>query len=65
MSFMQALTDFFDILFRSNAPEVQKKIKLRKIESELRLNPAGIFKNELVQPNLPKPCASFTKTQNL
>lgn len=52
MSFMQALTDFFDILFRSNAPEVQKKIKLRKIESELRLNPAGIFKNELVQPNL-------------
>ena len=29
---MQALTDFFDILFRSNAPEVQKKIKLRKIE---------------------------------
>ena len=49
---MQALTDFFDILFRSNTPEVQKKIKLRKIESELRVHPSGIFKNELVQPNL-------------
>ena len=51
MSLLQALADFFDIIFRSNSPEVQKKIKLRKIESELRLHPAGLFKNELVQPN--------------
>ena len=51
MSFMQALTDIFDLLFRSNTPEVQKKIKLRKIESELRLHPAALFKNDLVQPN--------------
>ena len=48
---MQALTDFLDLLFRSNTPEVQKKIKLRKIESELRLHPAALFKNDLVQPN--------------
>ena len=48
---MQALTDFFDILFRSNAPEVQKKIKIRKIESDLRAHPAGLYKNELIQPN--------------
>lgn len=52
MSLLQALSDFFDILFRSNAPEVQKKIKLRKIESDLRLHPAGLYKNDLVQPNL-------------
>lgn len=51
MSFMQALTDIFDFLFRSNSPEVQKKIKLRKIESELRLHPSGLYKNEMVQPN--------------
>ncbi len=51
MSFLQALTDFFDLLFRSNTPEVQKKIKLHKIESDLRVHPSGIFKNELVQPN--------------
>ncbi|MBR5966445.1 MAG: hypothetical protein IK015_10065 [Treponema sp.] len=51
MSLMQALTDIFDLLFRSNAPEVQKKIKLRKIESELRVHPSGLYKNELVQPN--------------
>jgi len=48
---MQALSDFFDLLFRSNSPEVQKKIKLRKIESELRLHPSSLYKNELVQPN--------------
>lgn len=48
---MQALSDLFDILFRSNTPEVQKKIKLRKIESELRVHPASLFKNDLVQPN--------------
>lgn len=51
MSLLQALTDFLDILFRSNSPEVQKKIKLRKMESELRLHPAGLYKNELIQPN--------------
>lgn len=51
MSFLQALTDIFDYLFRSNAPEVQKKIKLRKIESELRLHPSALYKNEMVQPN--------------
>lgn len=51
MSLLQALTDFFDILFRSNTPEVQKKIKIRKIENDLRLHPAGLYKNELVQPN--------------
>lgn len=51
MSLMQALTDILDLLFRSNSPEVQKKIKLRKIESELRLHPASLYKNELVQPN--------------
>lgn len=51
MSFVQALTDFFDILFRSNSPEVQKRIKLHKIENELRLHPSGIYKNNLLQPN--------------
>ncbi len=51
MSLLQSLTDFFDILFRPNAPEVQKKIKLRKIETELRQHPSGLYKNELVQPN--------------
>ena len=52
MSLLQALADFFDILFRSNTPEVQKKIKIRKIENDLRLHPAGLYKNDLVQPNM-------------
>ena len=52
MSLLQAITDFFDVLFRPNSPEVQKRIRLRKIESELRSHPSGLYKGELVQPNL-------------
>lgn len=51
MSFLQALTDLFDSLFRSSSPEVQKKQKLKKIDAELRLLPNGIYRNGLIQPN--------------
>lgn len=51
MSFFQAITDFFDILFRSSSPEVQKKQRLKKIDSDLRALPNGIYRNGLIQPN--------------
>lgn len=51
MSFFQAITDFFDNIFRSSSPEVQKKQKLKKIDSELRALPNGIYRNGLIQPN--------------
>lgn len=51
MSFFQAITDFFDSIFRSSSPEVQKKQKLKKIDSELRTLPNGIYRNGLIQPN--------------
>lgn len=51
MSFFQAFADLLDSIFRSSSPEVQKKLKIRKIEAELRNHPDGIYKSELVQPN--------------
>lgn len=51
MSIIQAIKIFFENIFRSNSPEVQTRIKLRKIETELRLHPSGIYKGELLQPN--------------
>lgn len=51
MSIIQAIKNFFENIFHSNSPEVQKRNKLRKLESELRMHPSGIYKAELLQPN--------------
>lgn len=51
MSIIQAIKDFLDSIFRSNSPEVQKRLSLRKLENELRESPSMLYKNELVQPN--------------
>lgn len=51
MSFFKMLSDFFDSIFRSSSPEVQKKMKLKKIDSEIRSLPNGIYRNGLIQPN--------------
>lgn len=51
MSIIQAIKNFFENIFHSNSPEVQKRIKLQKLESELRMHPSGIYKGELLQPN--------------
>lgn len=51
MSIIQAIKNFFENIFHSNSPEVQKRNKLRKLESELRMHPSGIYKGELLQPN--------------
>ena len=51
MSFIQAITDFFDNIFRSSSPDVQKRQKLKKIDSEVRALPSGIYRNGLIQPN--------------
>lgn len=51
MSIVQAIKNFFENIFHSNSPEVQKRNKLRKLESELRMHPSGIYKGELLQPN--------------
>ncbi len=51
MSIIQAIKNFFENIFHSNSPEVQKRNKLRKLESELRMHPSGIYKGDLLQPN--------------
>lgn len=51
MSFLQSLTEFFQNIFMSSSPEVQKRQKLRKIESEIKEVRPVIYKNDLVQPN--------------
>ncbi len=51
MSLLKIITDLFDSLFRSSSPEVQKKMRLKKIENELRNLPNGIYRNGLIQPN--------------
>lgn len=51
MSFLQAITDFFELLFNKNSPEVQKKIQLKKCEKELSSIQPAIFKNGKLLPN--------------
>lgn len=51
MSFIQAVTEFFESIFNSSSPEVRKRMELRKIEGELRNHPHSIYKNECLTPN--------------
>ena len=51
MSIIQAITDFFESIFNRNSPEVQKKIQLKKLESEIKSYQPQIFLNGNLQPN--------------
>ncbi len=51
MSFLQAISDFFESLFNHNSPEVQKKIQMKKLENELKSYEPVIFKNGKLMPN--------------
>lgn len=51
MSLFQAITDFFESIFKKSSPEVQKKQMLRKLEIEIREFSPAICKNGMLQPN--------------
>ncbi len=51
MSILQAITDFFESIFNRNSPEVQKKLQLKKLETELKSYTPQIFLNGNLQPN--------------
>ncbi len=51
MSFLQAISDFFESLFNRNSPEVQKKLQMKKLENELKYYEPAIFKNGKLLPN--------------
>ena len=51
MKLIQFITDFFESIFNRNSPEVQKKIQLKKLESEIKSFNPQIFQNGNLQPN--------------
>lgn len=51
MGFLQTITEFLELLFNKNSPEVQKKIQLKKHEKELMAIQPAIFKNGKLLPN--------------
>ena len=51
MSLLQIISNFFNAFFNRNSPEMQKKIQLKKLESELRAYEPYIFKNGNLLPN--------------
>ena len=51
MGFFQALVEFLESIFKSNSPEVRRRIEIRKIESEVKSFQPVIYKNNLFTPN--------------
>ena len=51
MSLLQIISDIFKSLFNRNSPEMQRKIRLKKIETELRAYEPYIFKDGKLLPN--------------
>lgn len=45
MNLFQAISDFLESIFNRNSPEVQKKLQLRKLETEIRTFQPQIFIN--------------------
>lgn len=51
MGIFQALSEFFESIFNRNSPEVQKRLLLRKMESEIRTFQPALFRNGCLLPN--------------
>lgn len=45
MNLFQAISDFFELIFNRNSPEVQKKLQLKKLENEIKAFQPSIFAN--------------------
>ena len=51
MGLFQAISEFFESIFKKSSPEVQKKQQLKKLEQEIREFQPSICKNGFLQPN--------------
>ena len=51
MSLLQIISNLLNAFFNRNSPEMQKKLQLKKLESELRAYEPYIFKNGNLLPN--------------
>jgi hypothetical protein len=51
MSFLQAITDFFESIFNKSSPEVQKRFQLKKVEADIRTFQPALYRNGNLLPN--------------
>jgi hypothetical protein len=51
MALLQQVVMFFESIFKSSDPEVQKKIQIRNIENDLKNSSTNIYKLGLLQPS--------------
>ena len=51
MTFIQAITVFFESIFKKSSPEVQKRAFMRKIDAQIREFKPMICKNGMLQSN--------------
>ena len=51
MGFLQSIIEFLESIFKSNSPEVRRRIEIRKLEAEVKAFQPVIYKNNLFTPN--------------
>src|SRR5574344_2652956 len=51
MGFIQAITDFFESIFNKSSPEVQKRLQLKKLDTDIRVFQPVLYKNGNLLPN--------------
>ncbi|HAH63466.1 MAG TPA: hypothetical protein DCL73_15375 [Treponema sp.] len=51
MGFLQAIADFFESIFNKSSPEVQKRLQLKKLETEIRTFQPALYRNGNLLPN--------------
>lgn len=51
MGFLQAIADFFESIFNKSSPEVQKRLQLKKLETEIRTFQPPLYRNGNLLPN--------------
>ena len=61
MTFIQAITVFFESVFKRSSPEAQKRAFMRKIDIQIREFKPVICKNGMLQPNFAEALFSLYK----
>ena len=61
MTFIQAITVFFESIFKKSSPEAQKRAFMRKIDAQIREFKPVICKNGMLQPNFAEALFSLYK----
>ena len=51
MGFLQTISEFFESIFNRNSPEVQKRLQMKRLETEMTAFHPAIYKNGLLLPN--------------